>query len=359
MKAIVIDDFERRGGGQVYGLALADALENIGYETYFLTNIDESMGRKERVAFRVKYEFVEGESKLMNLLKIINLKKQLSKVDLKGFDLSVNNHPNVFIKNGNVNILHGFSFLEPWLDEKGELVNGLPAKMLKFLNIYGTYNGSLLIPNSRYTKGISTKLIDKLGIHAMIGDVLYPPILHNFNSIGEKKGQVLMLGRINEGKAIDSAIEIANDNGFKLIIAGYLNRGDEIFLERMRKMAKRNVEIRTNINEDEKRELLDESSTILSLNRKENFGISVAEGMAHGCVPIVPKSGAPWIDVIEEGRYGLGFSDTDEIGVLINKSFSYGLEGRRSIATSINRFSVQMFREKLKKIVDGITSNRM
>lgn len=356
MKAIVIDDFRRQGGGQVYGLALADALENIGYDTYFLTNTDEPGGRRRKIAFNVNYEFVENESKLMDLFKIINLKKQLSKIDLKGFDLSVNNHPNLFIMKSDLNVLHGFSFLDQWIDEDGNIVKSIPPAVIRLVHLYSQYEGALFLPNSKYTYLISRKLFKYLDMEVTLGNILYPPVFYKEFPYAEKKDQVLLFGRINRDKRVEDAIEIANEGSFKLIIAGYLNRGDEPYILKLKKKAEKGIEIIPNVTNKQKEALMMESSTIMSLNRKENFGISIAEGMNLGCIPIVPKSGGPWLDILEEGRYGLGFSKKEEVGELVRRSFLYGSTDRYRIARSVERFSMSSFSSELKKIVDDVTS---
>jgi glycosyltransferase involved in cell wall biosynthesis len=311
VKALVIDDFVRRGGGQVYGLALADALANIGYDVYLLTNTEAIENRK--VAFRVRYEFSEGDHGIINFLKVMNLKRQLSKIDLGNFSLVINNHPNIFITKGDVNILHGFSFLDPWINDHGDLIESLPPTFIRLAHLYDQYEGSLFIPNSNYTSLISKKLFRYLGIEANIGRVLCPPVHFDKYTKEEKKEQVLVLGRINKDKRLEEVIEVANAAGFRLEIAGYLNKGDESYLSTLKRKTAKNININPNVTEELKRRLIMESSTILNVNGKENFGISIAEGMSKGCVPIVRKSGAPWIDIIEEGKYGLGFRDYEEI----------------------------------------------
>ena len=359
MKAIVIDDLVRHGGGQMYGLTLANTLKGIGYDTYFLTNVEESEITGNKVAFKVDYEFVEGESKVIDLLKIIRLRRQLLRTDLKDFALTINNHPNVFLMRSDLNILHGFSFLDPWLDEKGELTTRFPPVALRLLGMYKIYDGLLFIPNSKYTKTISKSLFEFLGLDFRLGDVLYPPIVSKENDAFTKKEQVIVFGRISRHKGIDEVIEIAKKSSLKVIIAGFVNKGDEEFVRKMGRDAGRNVEIRTNLGEDERERLFIESSTILSLNRKEHFGMAVAEAMGYGCVPVVPKSGGQWMDVVEEGKYGLGYDSMDGVSDLLMKSLSYGQEERRRISSSVTRFSLPEFRKSLERILEGIAPSHM
>ncbi len=357
MKAIVIDDFRRRGGGQMYGLTLASTLEMLGYDTSFLTNVDGLERIRDKIAFRVKYEFVENESKIMDFLKIIRLKSELSRIDTKDFSLVVNNHPNVFIKKGDLNILHGFSFLDPWLDENGELTSRIPPLAFRLLRMYKVYEGSLFVPNSRYTRAISRNLFDLLGLQVRLGDVLYPPIVSGKNDALSKKEQAVVFGRISEHKGIDKVVEIAKKSSIKIVVAGFVNRGDEELVARLRREGGRNVEIRTDLSETERERLFVESSTILSLNRKEHFGMAIAEAMGHGCVPVVPKSGGQWIDIVEEGKYGLGYDSMEDVADILMKSFSYGEEQRRRIALSVARFSPTEFRKSLERILEGFASS--
>jgi len=358
LKALIIDDMRRRGGGQGYAKVTAGVLTEMGYDTYFLTNVDSVDGVAAGIAYRVDYEFRENSSKIKDFLKIVRLRRQLREMDIGGFDVSINNHPNVFIINGKINILHGFSFLDPWLDEKGELSSQLPPAIFRLTGLYGTYNGSFFIPNSGYTKDISLRLFNELGLDVEIGEVIHPPVPVKKVNMKEKMEQVLLLGRISRHKGIEEVARIANDNSIRIIVAGYVNKGDEGFVEKLRTDAGKNLEIMGNVSEEEKERLMAESSTILNMNRKENFGIAVAEAMSYGCIPVVPKSGGHWTDIVEMGKYGLGYDGQDELVAMLNKSFSYGRGERLRIAESVKRFSVQEFSRKIANVMEKVTPIR-
>jgi len=53
----------------------------------------------------------------------------------------------------------------------------------------------------------------------------------------------------------------------------------------------------------------------------EPFGISCAEAMSFGAVPLVYRASTsgPWIDIIQQGRYGLGFSTAREFTELTER----------------------------------------
>jgi len=354
LKALIIDDMRRRGGGQSYAKITASVLTEMGYDTYFLTNVDSVDGIAAGIVYKVEYEFRENSFRIIDFLKIVGLRRQLSEIDISGFNVSINNHPNVFIINGKINILHGFSFLDPWVDEKGELYSRLPPAIFRLINLYGIYNGSFFIPNSEYTRGISLRLFDELGLNVELGEVLNPPVPVKKVDVKEKKEQVLLLGRISRHKGIEGVAKIANENSISIVVAGYVNKGDENFVEKLRKEAGKNVKIMENVREEEKERLMAESSTVLSMNMKEHFGIAVAEAMNYGCIPVVPKSGGQWSDIVEFGKYGLGYDGQDELVAMLNKSFSYGKGERLRIAESVKRFSVQEFSRKIANLIEEI-----
>ncbi|WP_243669157.1 hypothetical protein [Vulcanisaeta sp. JCM 16161] len=58
----------------------------------------------------------------------------------------------------------------------------------------------------------------------------------------------------------------------------------------------------------------------LHLKPNEHFGIAVLDAIATATIPIVPRTGGPWTDIVEEGKYGLGYTNIEEIPQLISKA---------------------------------------
>ena len=91
----------------------------------------------------------------------------------------------------------------------------------------------------------------------------------------------------------------------------------------------------------------------------EAFGMSVVEAMAAGCVPVVPRCGGPWLDILDrkQGVYGFSYSSVEEAARIINRLFEDdGL--REAVAERARKralvFDPSVFERKILKIVDEV-----
>jgi glycosyltransferase involved in cell wall biosynthesis len=89
----------------------------------------------------------------------------------------------------------------------------------------------------------------------------------------------------------------------------------------------------------------------------EPFGIVVAEAMAAGAVPVVHKSGGPWIDIVKLGRYGIGFETEKEAATGICKALELADKLRTVVVRRSHEFSYATFKQRLKEIIDRIEIN--
>lgn len=187
----------------------------------------------------------------------------------------------------------------------------------------------LYLANSNYTKLEIKRLLKKNSI------VIYPPvevrkILKECVNVSgeERQDAVITVSRISYEKNLDVIPLIAyygKNLGLrvKFIIAGAVkgSRGLNI-LRRIQKVSKKlNVEdsllILPNISEEEKIMLFCKSKVYLHPMKNEHFGISVVEAMAAGLPVIVNRSGGPYLDIIEQDKYGFSFENAKEAAELI------------------------------------------
>jgi glycosyltransferase involved in cell wall biosynthesis len=95
------------------------------------------------------------------------------------------------------------------------------------------------------------------------------------------------------------------------------------------------------------------------MKRFEPFGIAVAEAMHAGAIPIVYKgfTSGPWIDIVDRGKYGIGFRTIDELAEILE----YLTGASRDLSELQDRafersskFSLKAFKNNLMGLIEGI-----
>lgn len=350
----IIGEISRMGGGQVYMRDIITSVRSFAKVSLTTDITKDPLNILPLVneTIPVHYTYDESVGYLNETFQIIKLKKYLKKIHLKD-GIVINNHPNIFLKNGDLNILHGFSFLDFIIDEYGNINNKLLFRLIKLSNIYKIYDGGHFIANSTYTKDLSFKLFRKLGLKPSSTNILFPTF-HSSYKLSEKDRGVLSFQRINRGKKLDTILDVARSSNLHFIIAGAVNQGDQEYFKELIRNKPDNVDIISNPSEAEKENLYLNSKIFLHLNRKEHFGISIVESMSHGLVPVVPKTGGPWLDIVKEGRYGFGYSNLEEIPESLSLAIETTDMKRREIIESTKRFSYDNFSENLRHLIDSV-----
>ena len=356
MKVLLIDEFSRVGGGQILSKLLLDYFTKNYGQTYLAVDREHTHIQYENI-IQTPYYFREN-MKLPSLYYYVAKTKQFLKHYIQNqFDLVFNNHPNMFLYKADINALHGFSFLDQIIDEYGNIKNKIIFNFIKKSGMYNLYNNANFFVNSNYTMQISQKLFPRLNIKPNLMRLIYIPIEYVDNtdlSMKDKK-LVISIGRIDIRKNYEVLLKIADKlTNYRFIIAGALNRGDEEYYKNLIKSKPGNVEIKANINEHDKIELLKKASIYMHLNRRENYGISVLEAMSYGLVPIVPESGGPWEDIIEHGKYGYGFNSVDEAVERI-KNIDFNIT--KTIIDSMDRFSFKNFYYNMHNFVEEVQNS--
>lgn len=350
----IIGEISRIGGGQVYMKDMITSLHSIAKISLISDLTSDALGIIPLVdeVIPVHYTYKEGISYFNEMLRVMKLKNDLKKIRDKG-GITINNHPNIFFRKGNLNVLHGFSFLDFIIDEYGNITNNILFNVIKLSNVYRIYDNGNFLANSNYTKGLSIKLFKKLGLNPSSTEVLYPTF-HTTYKISQKNRGILSLQRINKEKKLEMILDVARHSNQHFIIAGAVNDGDQQYLKFLVRNKPDNVEIIPNPSEIEKENLFLNSKVYLHLNRKEHFGISLVESMSHGLVPVVPKTGGPWLDIVKEGKYGYGYSNLEEMQDSLSSAIASTDVKRREIIESTKRFSYENFSERLRYLINSM-----
>jgi glycosyltransferase involved in cell wall biosynthesis len=156
--------------------------------------------------------------------------------------------------------------------------------------------------------------------------VLYPPVnIERYLTLskhGNRESIVVTISRIEPMKNLDIIIDVAKEvKEAKFVVLGSM-QSSSYYAHLIRRIRMLNLEGRVkiliNASEELKMEILKKAKIYLHSTKYEHFGIAVVEAMAAGLIPIVHKSGGPWTDIIEFGKYGFGYSNLEEAKYIIH-----------------------------------------
>lgn len=223
---------------------------------------------------------------------------------------------------------------------------------------------SILIANSRFIQAILRRGMNRSSI------LLYPPVeVEVFREASEgvekRRGMVVVVSRVRPGKKLGVMLKIAKlVEDAEFLLLAIADRGSKDTLEKLRGLTELlDVEdrVRILVNQPFRRyvEALASASVYLHTQPSEAFGISVVEAMAAGCVPIVPRSGGPWIDILSgrQGLYGFSYRDVHEAACKVKMLIENGCL-RREVAVRASLrasdFDRSIFEAKGLSIVEKI-----
>lgn len=222
------------------------------------------------------------------------------------------------------------------------------------------FKGGLLLTNSSYSREAIWRWLRKRAV------VVYPPVdVESFVfSARRKEDLVLTVSRLTPEKGLHLIPHIARRvPEAHFVIAGATQKGSAALIARLGhlcdRLGVRNVEVRPDISFTELRELYAKARILLHTRVGEHFGISVVEGMASGCVPVVHRSGGPWTDIVKNGEYGFGYDTIHEAADTIRALIASDLTemSRRAIVRA-QEFSEQRFKERMRGVVAAVLAAR-
>ena len=218
----------------------------------------------------------------------------------------------------------------------------------------------MILTNSKFSASMMSRF---LGVNGL---VVYPPVnVEEYLPLSRNRDRdniILVIGRIEPAKNIALVPIIAKKirNGRFVIIGSIGSYGYYKHIVRLVKSLRveDRVRILPNASEWQKIELLGRAKVYLHPMKYEHFGISVVEAMAAGLIPVVHRSGGPWTDIVEFGRYGFSFRDEEEaISIIENTLELKGteLENLQSrIVTRSQDFSYTKFKYTINNILSKL-----
>ncbi|EZQ07101.1 hypothetical protein CM19_05200 [Candidatus Acidianus copahuensis] len=183
-------------------------------------------------------------------------------------------------------------------------------------------NGGKMLANSRWTG----EILRKAGFQYQ---VVYPPVdVEKYSQVGGKERDprtVLTISRISPEKDLDNLFYVAEKlKNFNFYLLGSSGRSRRYLQEVLRKAESlHNLKVITNFDDKTLLDIMGKAKLYFHPKIEEHFGISVVEAMSAGIIPVVHKSGGTWMDIVDEGKYGFGYSSKEEaVNSLIEASKS-------------------------------------
>lgn len=177
--------------------------------------------------------------------------------------------------------------------------------------------------------------------------VIHPPVRCDFFQISDiDEDYYLMVGRLQEYKRVDIAIEAFNKLDLPLIIIG-----DGPDRERLESMANSNIKFLGRRSDEEIREYYSKCKAFI-FPGEEDFGITPLEAMASGRPVIAYKKGGA-LETVVENKTGIFFEEQNSES-LINALTQFNkLEfDKMYIKHYTEKFSERIFKDKIKKFIE-------
>lgn len=352
----VLSNFFNLGGTQQLAYSVINVIKANGY------SIDIFTGRKSKflpenadhVRF-LKYPYLPDSARAFILANEIILKREIFKQHLNEYELTFNNQPNTFLFNASMNYLHGPSFFESFMNQNGEVNNSILYRLIRTMGIYKIFKDGLFLTHGNYTREYAMKGFKLLNITPREIIAINTPVQYGILDRIPKKylNTILTFGRISPDKNLEIISHISRHVPAKFIIAGYISKDHIEYVSKLKSIMPDNVTFIENPSETDKINLYSRANVYLHTKPREHFGLTVAEALWFGCIPVVPKNGGAWEDIVSKGKFGYGYDNEDDLTNIINAIRTDQIDDEAF--ASRFRFSMETFANKLTEIMSNLS----
>ena len=235
------------------------------------------------------------------------------------------------------------------------------------------YNLSLLLFNKIPSKIIlvNSSFIQRIvesSLHVK-ATVITPPVDVNYflqsNKNQQRKDTIITLSGYSPKRHLEQIPAIASHTKFgKFLIIGKTDEYSSTTIRRLETLIRQlnienRIELLKNVPRLKLRELLAEAKIYLHAMPNEHFGTAIVEAMASGCVPIVHKSGGPWLDILDQkqGEYGYAYCSPEEaskyIDLLLDEEDLRKEIALRAMKRSL-KYDASIFAKKIVEIAENL-----
>jgi alpha-1,2-mannosyltransferase len=223
-----------------------------------------------------------------------------------------------------------------------------------------------LLTNSKFVQGIIRKILGRSSL------VIYPPVdVESFSATPLKDTKedftVAVIASYTPKRHLEQIPLIAKHSKYaRFLIMGKANEYSASTFAKLRRLmcklhVKNRITLLQNAPNKEFVDSLSKAKVYLHTMPQDHFGISVVEAMASGCVPVVHKSGGPWIDILDQqqGTYGFSYSTPQEaaehIDMLLTHEDLRGKAASRALQRA-RSFDKTVFMKRIVEVVERIAS---
>lgn len=266
-------------------------------------------------------------------------------------DIIIDTHSNTILPGVNITYIH-----YPLLGRLN-YENVMTFKKYFFLP-YGIYERKtvadkkrVIISNSKYTANSINKITGKNPV------VLYPPISNKFyidldDDVEERENIVVSVSRISPEKRLTMIPYMAKltKNNIRFLVIG-IKQSEHTLMNILELINKYDVsdrvEVMTNVSSHKLEKILKKSKVFFHPASGEHFGVSIAEAMAAGCLPVVHDSGGPREFVPEKYRFQGASDAAQKIEMAVSDWSPHQME---NIVSRAHNFREDIFSTMFLKI---------
>ena len=230
------------------------------------------------------------------------------------------------------------------------------------LTIFNKIPARVIIVNSSFIKSIVAASLKA------DAQVVSPPVDVNYFLQSDKnqnrKNEIITLSGYSPKRHLERIPEIASYSKLgHFLIIGKTDEYSFATVQKLKAMIKQygvegRVELLFNVPRSKLREALHEGKICLHAMPDEHFGTAIVEAMASGCIPVVHKSGGPWLDILDQkqGKYGYAYETSEEaskyIDLLIGEEDLRKKTALRAMKRSL-KYDASIFAKKIVEIVEN------
>jgi len=223
----------------------------------------------------------------------------------------------------------------------------------------------IILTNSTWTR---EKIYEAFGGGYPV-EVLHPAVRVEFfgqvfsTSFSEREKLAVTISRISPEKKLEAIVDAAKMlPDYRFVIMGsaggpHSKLAMKALKSRIEALKVDNVEVRTNVSDEEIRDMLGRARFYLHPPFAEHFGIAIAEAMAAGAIPIVYRDGGGWTDLVSPVDSMLGYGGIDQVPQIVRtleQNPNRAEEIRQRAWRYVQQFSFEKFKARLGEILKRV-----